>query len=163
MDMLENLLGGEQLGDVQDFLRRYERGAPAEGISDQEALDHHQQVAAKVPPEQYQQAAGEAFDRMSPQEREQVGQQLQQGAQAHRLDLGSLLGGAGGGLAQLHDPGTLAQLAGALQRQQPGLLGNLLGGGQGGKGGGLLASPAARAALGGIAAMAVKRVLQQRR
>ena len=51
-----------------------------------------------------------------------------------------------------------AELAGALQRQQPGLLGQLLGGHDGG----LLANPAARAALGGIAAMVVKRALQQR-
>ena len=162
MDMLGNLLG-DQGGNVQDFLRRYEEGAPAEGISDQEALDHHQQLAAQVPPEQYQQAAGEAFGRMSPDERQQVAQQLQQGAQAQGLDLGSLLGG--GGLGQLRDPATLAQLAGALPRQQPGLLGNLLGGGRGGQGGGggLLASPAARAAPGGIAAMVVKRALQQRR
>jgi hypothetical protein len=100
---------------------------------------------------------------MSPAEREQVSQQLQQGAQVHGLDLDKLLEGtAGGGLGQLHDPCTLARLAGALQRQQPGLLGNVLGGSHGGQAGGLLASPAARAALGGIAAMAVKRVLQQR-
>jgi hypothetical protein len=163
MDSLGNLLGGGQLGTMQDFLQRYEQGAPADGISDQEALDHHQQLAAQASPEQYEQAAGEAFGRMAPEEREQVGQQLQQGAQAHGLDLGALLGGGGPG--QLRDPGTLAQVAGALQRQQPGLLGNLLGGGRGGQGGGggLLASPAARAALGGIAAMVVKRALQQRR
>jgi hypothetical protein len=73
------------------------------------------------------------------------------------LDLGGLLGG--GGLGQLRDPGTLAPLTGALQRQRPGLLGNLLGGGRGGQGGGLPASPAARAAVGGIAAMVVRRVL----
>jgi hypothetical protein len=82
MDTLGNLLGGGQLGNVQDFLQRYEQGAPADGISDQEALDHHQQLAAQVSPEQYEQAAGEAFGRMAPEEREQVGQQLQQGAQA---------------------------------------------------------------------------------
>lgn len=94
---------------------------------------------------------------MAPEGREQRGQQLQQGAQAQGLDLGGLLGG--GGLGQLRDPGPLAQLAGALQRQQPGLLGNLLGGSSSGQGSGLLASPAAR---GGIAAMVVKRALQQR-
>jgi hypothetical protein len=155
---LDSLLGGGQLGKVQDFLQRYEQGAPADGISDQEALDHHDQVAAAASPEEYQQAAGEAFQRMTPEDREQVGQQLQRGAQAHGVDLG------GDGPAQLRDPGTLAQLAGTLQRRQPGLLEDLLGRGQGGQGGGgMLANPAVRAALGGIAAMAVKRVLQQRR
>jgi hypothetical protein len=162
MGTLDELLGGGgQGGRLQDFLQRYEQGAPADGISDQEALDYHSQVAAVASPEGYEQAAGEAFRRMRPEDREQVGQQLQQGAQAHRVNLGGLL--AGGGLGQLRDPGTLAQLAGSLQRQQPGLLGQLLGAGQrGGHSGGLLANPAARAALGGIAAMVVRQVQQRR-
>jgi hypothetical protein len=103
MDTLGNLLGGGQLGDIQDFLQRHEQGAPADGISDQEALDHHQLLATQVSPEQGEQAAGEAFRRMAPEEREQLGQQFQQGAQAQGLDLGGLLGG--GGLGQLRDPG----------------------------------------------------------
>lgn len=161
MGTLEGLLGGGQAGNLQQFLQRYEQGAPADGISDHEALDQHQRVATAASPEQYQQFAAEAFGRMAPEEREQVGRQLQQGAQARGLDVAGLLGG--NGLDKLGDPNTLAQLAAALQRQQPGLVGELLGGGHNGPGGGMLANPAVRAALGGIAAMAVKQLLQQRR
>jgi hypothetical protein len=66
----------------------------------------------------------------------------------------------------LNDPATqqrVQDFIGRYQQQQPGLLGQLLGG-KGGSGGasGLLASPAARAALGGIAAMLAKRALAGR-
>jgi len=63
----------------------------------------------------------------------------------------------------------LAQLLSGLHQQQPGLLGQLLGGsgaggllggGGGGGAGGVLGNPLAKAALGGIAAMAAKRMLR---
>ncbi len=39
MDLLQNLMGGgQQRQDYDDFIQRYDRGAPWEGISDQEAL-----------------------------------------------------------------------------------------------------------------------------
>jgi hypothetical protein len=98
--------------------------------------------------------------------------------------LQSLLGGAQGGPQQqarqqgvdvpdlnrdgvddrLQDPASLAQVTGQLHQQQPGLIGQLLGSGgvpgAGGSGvGQVLASPLAKAALAGIAAVAVKRTL----
>jgi hypothetical protein len=63
----------------------------------------------------------------------------------------------------------LAQLLSGLHQQQPGMLGQLLGGGGGAGGllgggsggaGGMLGNPLAKAALAGIAAMAAKRMLR---
>lgn len=94
MGTLDELLGGSgQVGRLQGFLRRYEQGAAADGVSDQEPLD-------------YRQAAGEAFRRMSPADREQLGEQLQQGARAHRVNLGGVLANpaaraASGGIAAM--------------------------------------------------------------
>lgn len=161
MNFLENILGGggQQQQDYQDFVHRYEQGPITEGYSDQEALDRYGQVAAQLPPQQYQQAAYQALDRMSPQERSQFGQYLEQ--QAHQQ--GVPFPGQGGDYT---DPRYLSQVTTQVH-QQPGLLRQLLGGS--GSGGGplggasrLLSNPLAKAALAGIAAMAVKNFTQQR-
>jgi hypothetical protein len=51
-------------------------------------------------------------------------------------------------------------MMGQMHQQQPGLLGQLLGGGQAANSGGsLFSSPIAKAALAGVAAMALKNVM----
>src|SRR5688500_19164801 len=82
IDMLQQILGGgQQRQQYQDFTNRYEQGAPWEGISDREAYDRYQQVAPQLPPQMYQESAQEAFSRLSPQQRMQLGQYLQRQAQ----------------------------------------------------------------------------------
>lgn len=142
---------------VEEFVSRYQQGAPADGITEQEALEHHQRLAGEVSPEQYEQAAREAFSRMGPEERAQLSQQFQGAAQACGLDVERLLGGTVG---QMAEPDDLARLAGQFQRQQPGRLGELLAGGNPG-GGSTLAGSVVRACLGGIAAMLAKRKLPE--
>ena len=134
------------------------QGGPADGIADQEALEHHQRLAAEASPEQYEQAAREAFSRMGPEDRAQLSQQFQGAAQACGVDVRGLLGGA---LGQMAEPDALARQAGQFQRQRPGLLGELLGGGSPG-GGSTLAGSVVRATLGGIAAMLAKHKLLDR-
>ncbi len=73
---------------------------------------------------------------------------------------------------RLQDPRYLAQVAGQVRQQQPGLFSQLLGGAMGGgqMGGGgqmaglgqMLNNPIAKAALAGIAATAAKRMLSGR-
>ncbi len=158
MSFMEQLLGGgQQQQEYQDFIDRYDQGAPYEGISDQEALDRYQQVAPHLPPGAYQQAAQEAFARMSPQERMEFGQYVQQRAQQQGVGLSGMFGGGG----NFQDPGVLAQMLGGMTQQQPDMLGQLLGGGGGG-GGGMLGNPLAKAALAGVAAMAVKQMMGRR-
>ena len=57
MNMLEQLLGGGQQQEYQEFVNRYDQGAPWQGISDREAYDRFQQVAPQLPPDMYQQSA----------------------------------------------------------------------------------------------------------
>lgn len=150
MGLLDNLLGNpQQQQDLQQYVTRYQQGAPHEGYSDQEVLQRYQQVAPQLPPQDYERAAEQAFSRMSPQDRTQFGQYVQQQAQGF---------GQGAGPAAYEDPRYLAQQTTQLHQQQPGLLGQLLGGG-GGTGSGMLANPAAKAALAGIAAMAISHAL----
>ena len=181
--LLGNLFGGDdnRMSQAQDFMSRYDQGAPYDGISDDEAFGHYQQVAGQIPPDVYQQSAQDAFSRMSPQERMQFGQMLQQQARQQ----GVMDNAWDDDDNNYQDPGYLSQVTSRLEQQQPGMLGQLLGGGGGGGGmggalgsmlggasntgmggvlgggggGGLLSNPLAKAAVGGIAAMAMKRMM----
>ena len=160
MDMLAQMLGGGQnRQQCQDFVNRYDTGAPWDGISDQEAYSRYQQVAPQLSPQMYQESAQEAFSRLTPQQRLQLGQHLQQQTRQQGYNVPDL--NRDGIDDRLQDPAYLAQATGQLQQQQPGILGDLLGGGGGG-GQGMLQSPIAKAALGGIAAMAARKMMSGR-
>jgi len=160
MNLLEMLMGNSQTREgFEDFLNRFEDGPPSEGYGDQEVLDRYGEVAHKVSPSDYEQAARDAFGRLSQADREEFGQLLAGRAQSKRLDLPGLTPAQGQGFGNLD---WLANITSQLH-QQPGLLRDLLGGLAGGResgsSGGILSSPIAKAALAGIAAMLVKRML----
>ncbi len=178
MDLLSGILGGQQQQDeFSEFTNRYEQGAPWDGISDDEAYNRYQQVAPQLPPDVYQRSAQESFSRLSPQQRMELGRHIQQRAPQYGVNFPDL--NQDGQDDRLQDPGFLAQMTGRIHQQQPGLLGQILGGGGGGGlggalggalgggggggGGGMLSNPIAKAALGGIAAMAVKNMMGGRR
>ncbi len=153
--LLGGLFGGQDDEDddrrrrrAQDFVGRYEQGPPYAGISDEEAYHNYRQVAGRLPPREYEESAAEAFQRMSPQERMQVAQLMEQRGDAR-------FGGR-----SMDDPRALARAA-AQYRQQAsgGGLASLFGNGGGGGMGELMSNPLAKVALGGIAAMAMKRMV----
>jgi hypothetical protein len=158
MGILDDLLGGGQLQrKFEDFVNRYDQGHPAEGYTDQEVVDRYQDVAHSVPQDQYTQAAQEALARLSPEERAELVQMLQERAKSRGVSLPAQVGS---------DPKGLGQVVADLH-QKPGQLRDLLGGqsAQAQTSGSspltnILASPVAKAALAGIAAMLVKRVMQ---
>jgi hypothetical protein len=155
-EALSGLLGGsQQRQDDQDFVSRYAQGHPAEGYDDAEVLRRYQQVAPRLPPQDDQQAAQAAFERMSPAEREQFAQYVHHRARQQ----GATVPGwpAGGGSQRYPDPGALAEATSRVHQQDPDLLGQLLGPG------GALGSPVAKAALAGVAAVAASRFLSGRR
>ena len=158
MNILQQLLGGgEQRQQYQDFTQRYDQGAPWDGISHQEAMERYQQVAPNLPPDMYQESAQEAFSRLTPQQRMQFGQYLQQQARQQNVQVADF--NRDGVDDRFQDPGYLAQVTGRMDQQQPGLLGQLLGGGGGAGGQSMLENPIAKAALAGIAAVAVKKMM----
>ena len=163
MDLLEMLMGSsETRTGFEDFLKRFEEGPPSEGYADQEVLDRYGEVAHKVSPPEYQQAARDAFTRLSPADREELGQLLSGQARGKRLDLPGLIPNQKQGFGDLD---WLANITAHLH-QQPGLLRDLLGGlsgsNEGGSTGSIFSNPVAKAALAGIAAMLVKRVMAGR-
>ena len=191
--LIGGLFGGQDNDDdvrrrshAQDFVSRYETGLPHEGYSDEEAVHNYRQVAGRLSPQQYEEAAAETFGRMSKDERRQLRQEMKQrgggqfgfdndnddprelaraAAQYRQQDasgggLAGLFGAGGGGLGGMMGGG---QQGGGLG----GMLGGVLGGGQqqggmmGGsqQGGGMLDNPLAKVAMGGIAAMAMKKMM----
>jgi len=147
---------------IEDFIKRYQQGP--QRISEQEAADRYRQVASQLPPEDYLQAAKEAFARMSPEERVQFGRYLGQEAQRQGHDFIDL--NQDGIDDRLQDPDYLAQTTSRAHQEQPSLVGQLFGGsGDGGghaggsTGGGMLSSPLAKGVLGGIAAYGLSRML----
>ena len=162
MGILDELLGGGQLQRTfQDFVNRYEQGHPAEGYSDQEVVDRYREVAHAVPPDQYAQAATEALARLSPEERAEFVKILQARANARGVAVPAQIGS---------DPKDLGRVVTDLH-EKPGQLTDILGSdsappqASGASPGSnplasMFASPLAKAALAGIAAMVVKRVMR---
>ena len=181
--MVDQLLGGlfgakddddddRKRGRAQDFVSRYETGSPFEGYDMDEAAHNYGRVAGKLSPQEYEEAAQEAFQRMGPQERQQFAQMMRQNgvpdndvsddprdlarATGRFRQQGS--GGSGGGLASLFGMG------GGGGSGAGDLLSASRGGGGGGGGGGgmgdMMSNPLAKAALGGIAAMAMKKMFR---
>ncbi len=156
MGLLQGLLGSQR-EEFDDFVNRYDQGAPWDGISQEEAVSRYQTVATQVPPDVYEQSAEEAFSRLSPQQRMQLGQYLRRQGRQRNLPLADF--DQDGIDDRFQDPRQLARMTSQMDQRQPGVLGQLLGGG-GATGGqsGMLENPIAKAALAGIAAMAVKRM-----
>ena len=141
--------------ELEDFLSRYEEGPPSEGISDEETLRHHAAVAADLSPGDYREAATEAFERMEPSERADLGRRLRRQAESEGVDVREATLDD-----SLEDSSILGSLAGMLQEKKPGALSELLESETGSGVGEILNSPAARAALAGIAAFAARKLLR---
>ena len=158
MGLLDSLLGNpQQQQDYQNYVQRYQQGPPQEGYTDQEVVQRYQQVAPQLPPQDYQQAARQAFE-----------SHVSTGAHAVRAirsAASAVAGHPGGRLRARRGAGgvqrrrlsraayrsvapTAAETADAAARWW-----------WNGSGGGMLGSPVAKAALAGIAAMAVSNAM----
>ena len=151
MSIFESLKsGGGRRDEVEDFVSRYDQGEPWEGISDDEAVSRHDELASELSEDEYEEVARESFERLSPQQRKQLGRELRQQARQRRVRAPEVDDDDDEKLA---DAGMLAKLTSRVHGQAPGLVGQLLGGG------GMKGNPLVKGALGGIAATAAKRFM----
>ena len=148
---LMDLLGGGDRAGLEDFASRFDQGSPWDGFDDQEADQRYRQVSGHLSREEYQDSARAVFERLSPQERREMGRLLRERSRQQGLDFDPDDDGRDD---RYEDPGLLGNLVGGLQGRQPGGLAQLLGGGGGMGGGGL-----GKVLLGGIAATATKRFM----
>jgi hypothetical protein len=152
----EGFGGGQP--DPRDFVERYRQGSPHEGYTEREAMERYRDAAAGPPPDGYEEAAREAFERMSPAERVEFGRYLQ--GRTRSAGVGERFPdfNQDGIDDRLQDPRYLAGVAGRMRREEPGMFDRLVGGeGQGS--GGVLGHPLAKVALGGMAAYGLARAV----
>ncbi len=171
--LLGGLFGGQDDDDdmrrsrARDFVSRYEQGRPEEGYDDDEVYQNYRSVAGRLSPQEYEEAAAEAFSRMDPDQRRQMKRMMRErGGMQDMLDDDN------------DDPRELARMTSRYRQQDQsgGGLAGLFGFGGGGGGGGdlmsaarggggggglgdLLGNPVAKAAMAGVAAMAMKRMM----
>ena len=154
MDMLRQ--GGGRRDEYEDFVKRFEEGDPTEGYDEDEARRRYDEVDGELDDDEYELSAREAFERLAPDQRRELGRLLRHEGRSRNVDFGE---DDADDDARYEDAGTLARMT-RKARKQPGGLGALLGGGGGGAGG-MLGNPLAKAALAGVAAMAAKRLIRR--
>jgi hypothetical protein len=168
--LLGGLFGGQDDEDepvrrqrATDFIQRYERGRPYDGIGDDEVIQNYQTVAGRLSPQEYEEATADAFSRLSREERRELRRRLRQQRGADLRDDDD------------DDPRTMARELSQYRQQGSddplgGLLGGLGGmfGGDGGSTqasgsqGDLLGGPLGKAVLGGVAAFVMKKMMDNR-
>jgi hypothetical protein len=81
--LLKGFFGDQDDDDTQrtrarDFISRYEQGSPYDNIGDDEVLNNYQSVAGRLSPQDFEDSAAETYERLSPDERRQFAQYLQE-------------------------------------------------------------------------------------
>lgn len=173
--MLGGLFGGPDAdrmrSQARDFVGRYETGQPHEGYTNDEVMERFRQVQGRVSDDDMRDAARQAFGRMSPEQRREYRRAMKQrGARGFDRD-------------DEIDPDILAQQTQGFMKEQPdqdgggimGFLGDVFGYNQPDprqqaqhqqqvqqQQGSMMDNPAVKAAMAGMAAFAMKKVLDNR-
>jgi enamine deaminase RidA (YjgF/YER057c/UK114 family) len=153
--MFEQLLGGDAGKAISGIVEQFESGNAAQ-VSPEDAAAHHDAVAQHVTTEQYQQAATETAEKMTPEQRAELGPKLATAAKAQGHDVDATLAKHGG------DPTSSASIGSLLTslKDTPGGMSTLLTEkGAEKEAETLLQNPAVRTALVGVAATAAKKFL----
>jgi hypothetical protein len=173
MDLFRNPLD-DRREELRNFADRYERGAPYDDISEEEAVSRYREVVPELSGEDYRSSARETFSRMEPEERAELGKQLRDQSLQQGYDFPEP--NAYDREDPFRDPDYLTELTTQMRHEHPDLLEELIGDGgaglvggmmsegiTGGEGvasdGGMLGNPVAKAALAGIAAIGFKRMV----
>jgi hypothetical protein len=93
-------------GKLEDFAKRYDQGAPWEGISDDEARQQHDEVAAQLDDSEYEESARESFQNLEPDQRREAARSL--------------------GVGETEDPQELARATARVRKEKPDMLGQLM-------------------------------------
>jgi hypothetical protein len=144
MGLLDQL-GGDALAKVQELLGKQDGGQ----LSDQDAHDLHESVAAQSTQDDYHAAAHEAVSALTPEQQQELHTHLSTELQAQGHDAASLQGD--------HAAGSPGGLAGILTQLQHGGIGgvlNALGGV-----GGLMKNPLVAMVVGAIGGQLAKKAL----
>jgi hypothetical protein len=151
MGMLDALLEGLGRESFEDFTRRWEQGAPWDALRDDETMANYDRVSAELGPAELHEAALATVERLSTAERRQLVEELQRNARRSDVNYPGVHDDG------LDEPAALAALLSRMHGERRGMIRQLLAGTEAtSAAGGQLSSPVARAALAGIAVMAVR-------
>jgi pyruvate dehydrogenase complex dehydrogenase (E1) component len=106
MGLTDILQDSAQRGQIEDFVKRYDQGQPWEGISDDEARQQHDQVAAQLDDRQYEESARESIQNLEPERRREFAREL--------------------GVPETDDPQELARETARVHKEKPDMLGELM-------------------------------------
>ncbi len=156
MDILQNIFGGGSPDNHQQRSQQYQQGYQSGGydqLDDQDVFDRYQRTVQHAPPEIVAQAHEEAFNRLPPQQQEQIYDRFRQASNDpnQAFQYPGFDRQQGQGQFGPRDMGPMIQQA---QRQQPDLLQQVLGGS-----GGALSSPMGKAAMAGVAAIVAGKLM----
>lgn len=157
--MLGGLFGGpdqdRMRSQAKDFVSRYEQGPPEHGYEAPEVQDHFKTVGRHMSPEDVQDAAREAFRRMSPEQRRAYKNAMRERGMSQFQAIPD----------ENDDPDILAEQTQKFMKEEAekkggfdGSVGSLFGE-EPGKGSNMLDNPAVKAAFAGMAAFAFKKFL----
>jgi len=149
MTDLSNIIDSIGSGNLESMLSKFNQGQHDQ-VPDSQVNDSYGQVAAQLPQDQYVKAAQDAFEKLTPQQREEFARQLQSKSQEQGVDVPAAT------QTVSSDPGSLANAVGGVHAQQPNLLQQMF------APGGVFSNPAAKAALLGITTMAAQRLTSGR-
>lgn len=156
--MLGGLFGGpdqdRMRSQAKDFVSRYEQGPPEHGYEAPEVQDHFKTVGRHMSPEDVQEAAREAFRRMSPEQRRAYKHAMRERGMGQFQAIPD----------DNDDPEILAEQTQKFMKEEAekkggfdGSVGSLFG--EASKGESMLDNPAVKAAFAGMAAFAFKKFL----
>ena len=147
---LQDLLNNDDdRRDFGDFAERYHRGRVDEGYDDDEARQRYHRSDRSIDDDEYERAAREAFSRMDERSRREFGRELGRRGPERGVDVDQ---------DDDDDASVLAGVLGGMRRRDRGGLGGML---DDRDGGGLLGGPMGKVLTGGIAAIAVKGMLDR--
>jgi len=147
---LTSLLGNLPAA-VVNVVRQVAAGNHAD-VPDAEAHAAYNHVAGQLTPEEFQQAAANAYEQMTPEQRAQVADYMRSQAAQPGVDVPSIPPAS----VAANDPGALADATAQVHAQGPNILQQLF------APGGTFSSPIAKMALLGITAFAAQRISGRR-
>jgi pyruvate dehydrogenase complex dehydrogenase (E1) component len=106
MGITDTFQDSAQRGQIEDFVKRYDQGQPWEGISDDEARQQHDQVAAQLDDQQYEESARESLQKLEPERRREFAREL--------------------GVPETDDPQELARETARVHKEKPDMFGELM-------------------------------------
>jgi hypothetical protein len=106
MGLTDMLQDTAKRGKLEDFAKRYDQGAPWEGISDDEAREQHDEVAAQLDDREYEESARESYQNLQPAQRREAARSL--------------------GVEETDDPQELARATARVRKEEPDMLGQLM-------------------------------------